>query len=66
MTHLIAPLTKEDIEINRQVAKRIGSWEWLDCEGTARVHHRREFSLSMTLHRVGAHSRNGYHAAAEI
>lgn len=29
-------LTKEDLQINRAVAKRIGSWEWLDSRVPSR------------------------------
>ena len=46
-------LTKEDIAINRQVAKRIGSWGWIDGKQPSRQFDIRERALGMTGSRVG-------------
>lgn len=46
-------LTKEDLAINKQVAKRIGSWDWLDCKQPSREFSIRERALGMTGSRVG-------------
>lgn len=44
--------TREDQAINRRVAKRLGTWSFLDHNGTARESARREYANALTGARV--------------
>lgn len=46
-------LTKEDVAINRIVAKRIGSWEWLDSRVPSRQYEITERAMGTTGTRIG-------------
>ena len=45
--------TAEDIDINRAISKRIGTWKWSDSYAPSGQYRLRERALGMTGSRVG-------------